>query len=1033
MKGKKLLSVLLVLIMALSTVVSSVYADTTENEITVYLTVSNKGVLAKANDDTLMLNKEIKVLDEDADGQVTVEEVLIKAHEEFNALDGYSATNGFVNKLWNENSTNNLFFVNNVGIPNTVAIDKASDGDSVVASINKDNTTYSDWYTYFDISEKELITDEELTLTLKGHIGMAWTEQEKTDVVLSGIKVGEYKDGVFTEFENKVTNSEGKVTLSFSEPGIYFIGADGGVLNTVTDYNLININAAENPVYGVMDFVTYETEVAYTETDYGDGPYPEEEIKYIDFEIWQENQESYFSLKSNQVIKLSPIITPGVKITVKEKPGVEIIHNLAKVYKESDITLQGDNFPWIIADMMVYEELYPDSENVLSSEQKEVYLDKLIDNLDNVTSARDLAKNIIAVYAMGYDAENLYTKNLVKLNAVSKLTQLVDALDAGVTNIYYLPYVIMALSQKDNYAQQINSLITQAVLRKEEWQNTTYGTDSLTPMILALKKYYDKEEVNRIVDEAIFIVKQNQLETGLIDGPEGFGPASTALAIMAFSAYGIDCAQAPETGLSLVDGLVSSATESLNGFGNAFADEQGLRGLLSWRLFKDKTDRVMFDFSEKNFKEGHATWATQCPVTFSVTPYDALVTVSGVSQKAPNKYDLPEGEYTYTVSKAGYISKTENFTITEEEAQNHIPKEISVALSQNSGTSGDIEQEKEISVKVKVMVHSADECNNSYTYKNNSSRYEALVNDTVKADKGQSVYDVLIKALCDNEISYTEKGSGYISSIGSYSEKSHGENSGWMFTVNSKHQSKGCKDIALTNDATVVWFFTDNYMYETGSESFSPSKDTISPTVTAPEVVPEQKEEIFNSETFTDVNESDWFFPYVKFVFENNLFKGTDTGFEPDENMTRAMLTTVLFRLESPKGNYDASEFTDIDNNEWYSQSVNWAAKNQIISGTAEKIFSPEEDITREQLAVILFRYALYKNYGYSKSQEKLAGFKDYTDVSDYAKEAIGFAVDNKIITGRDENNIAPKETATRAEVAAMLMRFVEFVKVYED
>ena len=148
--------------------------------------------------------------------------------------------------------------------------------------INKDGTYWADWYTYFDTSEKTVEVGEELSLTLNGHLGMAYTPEELTDTALANIPIGLWKDGVFESIEDLKTDESGQVTLSFDEPGTYYITADGTVADTVTDYNLMSLGG-DPAIYGTMDFTTYESNVAYTETDYSDGPYPASEIKYIDF------------------------------------------------------------------------------------------------------------------------------------------------------------------------------------------------------------------------------------------------------------------------------------------------------------------------------------------------------------------------------------------------------------------------------------------------------------------------------------------------------------------------------------------------------------------------------------------------------------------------------------------------------------------------------------------------------------------------------------------------------------------------------
>ena len=207
---------------------------------TVYVTVSNQGTLAKDNDGDAMLDREVIVKDLDDNGEFTVDEALVAAHEAYNKADGYAKTTSAygtsVTKLWGSDTYNTLFFVNNAGIPSGVAVDTVENGDYLTASINKDNRYYADWYTFFDKREAAVEAGEDLTLTLKGHLGMAYTDEDKADVALSGISVGLWQDGVFQALEGQVTDQDGKVTLSFAKEGTYYVTANGTVADEVTDW-----------------------------------------------------------------------------------------------------------------------------------------------------------------------------------------------------------------------------------------------------------------------------------------------------------------------------------------------------------------------------------------------------------------------------------------------------------------------------------------------------------------------------------------------------------------------------------------------------------------------------------------------------------------------------------------------------------------------------------------------------------------------------------------------------------------------------
>ena len=178
---------------------------------------------------------------------------------------------------------------------------------------------------------------------------------------------------------------------------------------------------------------------------------------------------------------------------------------------------------------------------------------------------------------------------------------------------------------------------------------------------------------------------------------------------------------------------------------------------------------------------------------------------------------------------------------------------------------------------------------------------------------------------------------------------------------------------------------------------------------------------------FTDVRESDWFYEDVAFAYENGLFAGTsDTTFSPNASMTRAMLVTVLYRLEGQPAVNGRSGFSDVQYNGYYEDAVTWAADNGIVNGTSTTTFSPNANVTREQMAAILYRYAQHKKYN-TAANSGLNGFTDHASVSGYAAASLEWAVAEKLVNG-SAGKLMPTGNATRAQVAAILHRFVENV-----
>lgn len=170
---------------------------------------------------------------------------------------------------------------------------------------------------------------------------------------------------------------------------------------------------------------------------------------------------------------------------------------------------------------------------------------------------------------------------------------------------------------------------------------------------------------------------------------------------------------------------------------------------------------------------------------------------------------------------------------------------------------------------------------------------------------------------------------------------------------------------------------------------------------------------------FQDVGQNDWFASAVRYVTGKSLMNGeSTTAFAPNENMSRAMLATVLYRMSGETAEADSS-FRDVSSSAYYAAAVNWASSEGIVNGTGADVFSPNASITREQLAAMLYRYA-----GEPSVSADLSAYTDTVDISPYASKAVEWCVAKGILSGESATRLAPQDTATRAECAAMLQRF---------
>ncbi len=180
---------------------------------------------------------------------------------------------------------------------------------------------------------------------------------------------------------------------------------------------------------------------------------------------------------------------------------------------------------------------------------------------------------------------------------------------------------------------------------------------------------------------------------------------------------------------------------------------------------------------------------------------------------------------------------------------------------------------------------------------------------------------------------------------------------------------------------------------------------------------------------FTDVKAEDWFYEAVKYAYDSELMDGTSSStFAPLMTTNRAMIVTILWRLEGQPETDATLSFTDVESGVWYTDAVNWAASKGIVKGYSDAVFAPNDTVTREQLATILYRYAEYKEYDVSDKGD-LTTFADGANTSSWAAEAMEWAIGSGLLTGKDGGKLDPTGTATRAEIATILMRFAESEK----
>ena len=454
------------------------------------------------------------------------------------------------------------------------------------------------------------------------------------------------------------------------------------------------------------------------------------------------------------------------------------------------------------------------------------------------------------------------------------------------------------------------------------------------------------------------------------------------------------------------------------------------------------------------------TYALSMSKVFTDRDNDALTYTAKVDDG--EAVSVEDGYYTFTPDSVGTYTITFIAKDSEAESDAHTVtltvKEKSNTSSSTSSTEWDISGD-EIDGYVNI------------SFSDNGKRVEGESNVTypkalgtiisskrVPFTKGDTVADVTLRLLDAQGFTYqhtgTTKNGFYLASIGdftlkgigydSFGEFDAGVGSGWMITLNKTFIEYGASEFEVKNGDVIKWQYTCQLGEDIGDPFYSgsSSSSSIKNNKTEDEKKEEtdnkneepkeeQKEETakytFTETTFSDVKKDDWHYESVKYVYENNLMQGTGNGFEPESKMTRAMLVTVLYRMANPEGAENIHNFKDVPEGQWYSDAVAWAAENNIVSGVSENKFAPDEDITREQMALIIYRFAKMRGID-TTDASNLESFTDAKDVSDWSLDAIKWANSVTLVNGTSETTLSPKDTATRAQASTILMRFCEMI-----
>ncbi len=647
---------------------------------------------------------------------------------------------------------------------------------------------------------------------------------------------------------------------------------------------------------------------------------------------------------------------------------------------------------WTAMDMAVYSTL-DGKTATLTDTAKQNVLNLLIKEANNKKDdLSDHSRIEIVLRSLGIDSTQLYSVNS---STPTNNAKILSAADYSTLSHYTAPYILLANLQGNVNltAAQVNTLI--GTLRDKmgsglfgyEWNGVTYSDpDTAGAALAALAKYYDTNADAKTVVDAIL-----KALPGAMNEAGSFGSAnSDAMVIMGLLALGKDPAKLTSaSGVNVVDGLLSYVNTDTNQFqfygaDNALATEQAFRALVALAKFDGHTPYNIYDFHTTAVVPGRATGEGE-----SSKPVDPPV---------------------------------ENNDIT-----------VTVAITADNGAVW-------------------------------------LPAKSVTVKDGSTVYHAFVAALEGTGITQEGAANGYVRSITkdgrTLAEFTLGKNSGWLYQVNGTLPNVSLTQKTLAEGDAITFYYTADWTTDPGAGSMGASeadqkaaaavsslidgigtvsKDSGSKINAAraayENLTDTQKALVSNyhvlvaAETafakltdaplpFVDVDKSEWYYNAVQYAYENGLFSGTSaTTFAPDDTLSRSMVVSVLYRLSGSPSVTDSRSFSDVSSGLWYTDAVNWAAGTSVIDGVGDNRFAPEGDITREQLATILYRYA--KNMHLTDANDaELSRFKDADTVSDWAAEAMAWAVASGLISGTSDTTLSPKDTATRAQFAQIMYQF---------
>ncbi len=1031
--------------------------------VDVLVTVVNGG-FAKAADGTPMYQKSVTVTDADKDGVLSLNEALLAAHKTYNTEDGFATKNtdfGLqITKLWGE-ATEIVGICKNDTFTNAVNVEVVAKDDKIVAFIYQDKTTWTDKYTYFTEAEKTAQTGEAVDLTLN-ILGYA------SNLPAANVPLGTYSmaDGSFTEL-NVTTDANGKAAVSFAAPGTYYVGpkAEVGGVNYVPAICKVTVKSAIDTTITSQwpNFRGSDNNMAI---------------------VSAKTPKSAETAALKWAVKvggtgMSDYV--GAPIIVGDSLIVAYTDTIAKVSMAtgevtataamSSSTGLASAIPATYADGLVFRSL---NEGVVEAFNAA--------DLSKVWTYRTSAENASRwqgqspiVYAngklyVGFGGNSSGDDEFVCLDAKTG-----KALWTYSHGLYYWAGAVAI----GDYIAVGNDSGNLLVFKQ------TYAEDEEVAPVSSLATGLGKIRCSLAYSSGrvYFTTQGKYLASAAIDSTTG------AISDLQSAAIPYASTSTPVVyGDYVYFGYAGHWKNG--GYSFAIAKKADLSIVKSVEMPKEVKASALLSTAYEAEGDLYFYISVNDPIgaikLVKVTPAKLTTDVDNATE-VTDLYVPEDDKQQYCISSmicdsdgTIYYRNDASYLFAIKNSSNTGGSGSGSGSGSGGGSGSDPVGNIRVTFSLLGDTKHGDNGKVHTLAGKNLTTWIAATGVTVKADA--TVYDVMEKVFNSKNYTMTIGEDGYVSAITTpggvtLAEFDNGADSGWKYTLNGKYPDVGVTEQTLSNGDKIVFHYTDDYTKEDdenisggGGGAAVDTKytaadvedliDKIGTVTKDSKKAIEKAREAYDSLTaaqkknvtnydkltaaekayteltgekidttklpFTDVAKGSWYYDAIKAMYDKGLMNGESaTKFMPNNKLSRAMLVTILYRMQNEPNVTANALFNDVANGQWYTKAVAWASANNVVNGVGEGKFAPNDSVTRQEMAAMLYRYAKATGMD-TTATASLNGFKDSAKVADWATDAMKWAVGSGLMKGNDDNTINPMGTATRAEVATVIVRLLE-------